>query len=122
MNFRWFLLVGAALCLIAVVGTALPTPSQAQSSDTVSGMVIDAAGPVAGAVVRVRATAISTTTDADGRFTLTNLSPGEAVNLTAWAPGYYVTGGQAYLPGTQNVVLTLIPHADADNPEYGWLS
>jgi hypothetical protein len=44
------------------------------------------------------------------------------VDLTAWAAGYYITGGQKYLLGTQDVVLTLTPHADADNPDYDWLS
>jgi hypothetical protein len=126
MKSRWLLLIGAMLGVSAVTWVALSAApvawSQAQPSDTVSGVVIDAAGPVAGATVRVRATNTSTMTDAEGHFTLTNLLPGEAVDLTAWAPGYYITGGQEYLPGADDVVLTLIPYSDADNPAYDWLS
>jgi nitrate/TMAO reductase-like tetraheme cytochrome c subunit len=126
MKFRWFLLIGATLGVSAVMWaalSALPVAwSQAPPSGTVSGVVIDAAGPVAGATVRVRATDLFTTTDAEGCFTLTNLPLGEAVDLTAWAPGYYITGGREYLSGADDVVLILIPHAAVDNADYDWLS
>jgi hypothetical protein len=82
MIFRWLLSIGAALGLSVMLGAAHAARFQAQSSTTVSGVVVDAVGPVAGATVRVRATDTSTTTDAAGHFTLTNLSPGEAVELT----------------------------------------
>jgi hypothetical protein len=121
MRLRWL-----ALALSAVTGAVLLVVAAAQAQapppDTVAGVVVDAAGPVAGATVRVRATAIAATTDAAGRFALTDLPPGEAVDLTAWAPGYYITGGQSFLPGTDGVVLTLIPHSDVDNADYEWLS
>jgi mono/diheme cytochrome c family protein len=57
-----------------------------------------------------------------GHFTLSGLTPGEPVDLTAWAPGYYIVGGQKYLPGAEDVTLTLTPHADTDNPDYAGLS
>ncbi|MFL6022648.1 MAG: carboxypeptidase regulatory-like domain-containing protein, partial [Marmoricola sp.] len=39
-------------------------------SSPITGTVRDAAGPVAGATVRFKASAVATTTDATGRFTL----------------------------------------------------
>lgn len=109
-----------AVALVMVI--ARPASSHAQSTRTVSGIVVDESGPVAGAIVRVRATDRCTTTDAEGRFTLTGLSQDEPVDLTAWAPGYFITGGTTYLPGADDVVLTLTVHTATDNPDYAWLS
>jgi hypothetical protein len=126
MKSRWLPLIGVVLGVSAVMWTVLSAApaaqSQAQFSGTVSGVVIDTAGPVAGATVRVRATDVAITTDGEGRFALTDLPSGEAVDLTAWAPGYYITGGRKYLPGAEDVVLTLVPYADTDNLDYDWLS
>ena len=104
---------------------ALGAPLYAQEgADTIRGVVQDEAGaPIAGAVVRVQTTAHATTTDARGRFTLTGLEEGVAVTLTAWAPGYYIGGGETrYFPGAEDVVLTLEAHAARDNPAYRWVS
>lgn len=90
--------------------------------DAVSGIVVDDHGPVAGATVSVQASDLAVTTDADGRFRLTGLRPGVPVVLTAFAPGYYIAGGDECLPGTADVELALAAHADQDNPDYQWLS
>lgn len=92
------------------------------NSTTLSGVVRDADGPVAGAVVRVQATTNATRSDGNGRFTLAGLSTGEAVSLTAWAPGYYIAGGEDQVPGKGEVVITLLPLLEQDNPDYVWLS
>jgi mono/diheme cytochrome c family protein len=89
---------------------------------TLTGVVRDVNGPVAGATVRVQTTTHFTESDGQGRFTLTALTPGEPVTLTAWAPGYYIGGGEAHLPGPDGVDLTLTAHATEDNPAYRWLS
>jgi hypothetical protein len=91
---------------------------------TISGVVLDDDGPVTGAVVRVQTTDLSTTTDAEGRFTLTGLiATSQPVTLTAWASGYYVVGGEeAYLPDTEGVELHLHAHTSEDNPDYTWLA
>jgi len=104
-------------------GASIQTPSPS-SPDKISGVVLDSEGnPVAGATVRAKTMEQSCTTGDDGHFTLSNLSPGKAVVLTAWAAGYYIGGGDtAYLPGTENVLLTLTTHANTDNPDYQWLS
>jgi len=89
---------------------------------TLAGIVRDANGPVAGATVRVQATTRVTESDGEGRFSLAELVVGQPVTLTAWAPGYYIGGGQAFLSGRDDVELTLIAHATEDDSSYQWLS
>lgn len=104
-------------------GALLQTPSLI-SPDSISGIVVDSEGsPIAGARVRVKTTELSSVTDANGFFLLDNLAPGRAVILTAWAEGFFIGGGEkAYLPGTDNVKLTITAHAAVDHPDYQWLS
>ena len=92
--------------------------------NTIHGSVMDPEGkPVAGATVRIKTTEQTSVTDEAGRFMLSNLTPGEAVILTAWASGYYIGGGsEAFLPGNGDVELTIAAHASVDNPDYQWLS
>jgi len=87
----------------------------------ISGRVLDEAGPVTGAVVRVQTTEFHTTTDVDGKFTLSGLASDEAVNLTAWKSGYYIAGVQEVSPGNREVEINLKTHTDTDNPDYAWL-
>lgn len=89
---------------------------------SLSGIVVDANGPVAGATVRVQTTDQVTTTSEDGRFTLYNLVEGVPITITAWATGYYNGGGVSYLPGAANVEIFLQSHSTEDNPDYDWLS
>ncbi len=107
-------LIGWVVGMLAACQSATPT--------TLSGVVRTPSGPISGAVVRIQTRPLWTTTDAEGRFIFTGLSPDEAVALTAWAPGYYITGGQTFLPGAEEVELVLQPHADTDNPSYLWVS
>jgi mono/diheme cytochrome c family protein len=41
--------------------------------------------------------------------------------LTASAPGYYIFG-DSYVPGDDDIVMTLEAHANQDNPGYEWIS
>lgn len=101
----------------------LVLPNCSAPQTTVSGFVYDQSSPVAGAIVRAQATELFTTTDAKGNFTLGRLSPGMPITLTAWAPGYYIAGGEtAYLPGEDKLELELIQHSEIDNPNYEWVS
>ncbi len=95
-----------------------------QSGNSISGTVLDEANvPIAGAVVRVKATEKFTTTDESGNFVFADLQPEESVILTAWAEGYYIGGGKdEYAAGTTEVKLILKKHAQDDNPDYKWLS
>jgi nitrate/TMAO reductase-like tetraheme cytochrome c subunit len=90
---------------------------------TISGLVVDQHGTVAGAVVRVQATDHSTITDSQGCFTLVGLPLDEPVTLTAWASGYFIVAGEeTFRPGISDVVLTLVSHDNVDNPDYEWVS
>jgi mono/diheme cytochrome c family protein len=90
--------------------------------DTVSGVVMDDDGPVAGASVRVQTTAHFAPTTADGRFTLSVAELGDGpFNLTAWAPGYFCVGPVEATAGQADVELHLHAHAAEDNPDYAWL-
>ncbi len=97
--------------------------AQSAPSTSVTGLVRDADGPIAGATVRVKATASATITGFDGRFVLAGLEPNNPVVLTAWARGYYIGGGdKEYLPGGADIEIILTRHCDRDNPDYTWLS
>ena len=100
---------------LSQVGESAPPPA-------ITGVVLDEHGPLSGATVRVQATTNAALTGDDGRFTLSGLTAGEPVTVTAWAPGYYIAGGDAYLPGTHDVELTLVAHTNEDNAGYAWLS
>jgi hypothetical protein len=89
--------------------------------NSISGLVQDEKGPLAGALVRVKGMAQAVLTDKDGTFTLSGLEAGQAVAVTAWAPGYYIGGGQPIQPGGEKMVITIKKHADDDNADYSWL-
>ncbi len=93
-----------------------------QSGLSISGTVRDAQGPVEGAVVRIQASSTADTTDADGKYLLQNLVPDQAVRISAWAHGYYITGGLAVDPGSDSVDFVLTPIHLADHPDYEWVS
>jgi hypothetical protein len=98
--------------------------SCSSGQNEISGVVLDEKGvPLAGAVVRVKATDKFTSTNNDGKFRLTALRAGESYLLTAWAPGYYIGGGEIeYAPGESNAEFVLTKHTDSDNPYYQWVS
>ena len=75
------------------------------SAASLSGMVVDASGPVPGAVVRVQATDNATTSDENGRFTLQDITGSSPVRVTAWANGYYIGGGFEYRLATLGLFL-----------------
>jgi hypothetical protein len=96
------------------------------SADAISGVVVDADGPVAGATVRVRATDNATVTAADGSFTLDGIAATTPVSVTAWAPGYFV-GWTSAAPASASasvdpITITIKPYYTTDNPDYTWFS
>ncbi len=98
----------------AVEGPTLPP-------DAVSGVVRDEDGPVDGATVRVQATTNETLTDEEGRFTLTGLSEGIAVTVSAWKHTYYCAKVEGVVPPASDVTLTLRAYQTTDNPGYIWI-
>ena len=98
-----------------------PAPEPILPPGVISGVVLDAEGPLAGAAVRVRLTENETTTAADGSFTLADLTMTEPLSVTAWAPGYYI-GWADSTPGLVPITITLKPHYTTDNLDYEWFS
>jgi mono/diheme cytochrome c family protein len=97
-------------------------PLVAVSDAYLSGVVLDASGPVAGAVVRVPATIKATLSDENGRFTLRGLLGSGPVRVTAWANDYYIGGGEAHTLGSADIVIMLTPLPVGDNEGYAWVS
>jgi hypothetical protein len=90
-------------------------------ADTIEGVVLDADGPVAGAVVRVQATTNQALTDGEGHFTLTGLSEGVAVTVSTWKDNYYCAKVEGVVPPASGIALTLRRYQTNDNPDYEWI-
>ena len=88
-------------------------------SKTISGVVVDTQGPVAGAIVRVQATENYTMTTEDGAFALSGITATLPVTVTAWFEGHY-NGWTPVESGAKPITITLKPHYTTDNPDYGW--
>jgi TonB-linked SusC/RagA family outer membrane protein len=61
---------------------ASPPPPATEQSRTLRGVVRDVSGPIAGANVIVKGTTNGAVTDIDGRFSLSNVSPGAVVQIS----------------------------------------
>ena len=78
-------------------------------------------GPsVAGALVSVRATGVSTLTGADGTFSLSAPGSASEVEVTAWFRGHYVASTRCPVP-SGGLELALRRYHTADNPGYQWV-
>lgn len=87
----------------------------------ISGKVVEGDQPVAGAVVRVQATAIVDTTDNDGQFILTGVTGTNFLMVTASKAGFYINGSLA-VPGDQPMTISLDKYIRWDDKKYSWLS
>jgi uncharacterized protein (TIGR03437 family) len=92
----------------------------AGDTGAITGVVTDGSRPVAGAVVRVQATSISTTTNERGEFTLKTAAAGPAA-LTGFATGYYNAGPVTAKPGDTGISIVLRKHPTADDLSYAWM-
>ncbi len=129
---QWALVGCIVLPALLVVLVACADQTDRDSSvrlpTTISGTVVNADGPIAGAIVQVQGTPNRTTTDARGAFTLHGQGLGvpHVVTVTAWAEGHYI--GWTNLdprrpsPEDEGIVITLRPLFDGDNHEYTWFS
>jgi hypothetical protein len=96
--------------------------SQGHEPKSISGVVQDGTGPVAGAIVRVQATTNHTTTNEQGSFTLSSIvSSSSQITITAWSDGYYIGWTRASL-GASDVCIKLEKYYTTDNYEYDWFS
>jgi hypothetical protein len=108
--------------------TAVPTiVNLTPLPPVVSGIIQNANGPVAGALVQIQGRDKKTTSAKDGTFTLSGFSGTTPVNITAWSDGYYV-GWVAVNPsapewkGSNHLKITLKPLPEKDNAKYPWFS
>ena len=99
MNRAWAVL-GALLGLLSC--TSRPA-SVAGSAGSIQGTVVDAAGPVALATVRIQATRVQALTDARGAFSLPVGTGTAAVTVSAWKQGCYCAKAERVAPGTRGV-------------------
>ena len=112
----FLLLLLVLLCFGTVVAVfAWPQPDTA----SISGIVTDTDGPVAGALVRVQTTANHTYTAEDGGFTIEGVPTAEGVTLVAWAEGY-IFGWTEASGGDDDIGIELHPHNRVDNAVYDW--
>ena len=74
-----------------------------------------------GAVVRQQTTTTSTISTADGSFTLSGVTEGISVTITAWHEGYH-PGGVEVVPPQTGVTITIKRHPTGDNPDHEWLT
>ncbi len=121
----WVLFVLVILGGVAVLASpsllaAGPTPTPVPA-DVIAGVVRDADGPIAGALVRLQNTENKATTGPDGTFSLSGITATEPVTVTAWAKGYYF-GWASTLPGKEPVTITLKRIPPTDNIDYPWKS
>ncbi len=117
-----------ALPPTAVVPTATPTlVNLTPFPHTIAGVVKDANGPVANAIVQLHGVQTQVRTNAQGAFQLFGLSGTTPITVTAWSDGYYV-GYTVMNPsapdwkGPNAVEILLKPVPQTDNTQYPWFS
>ena len=115
-------LLGIVVALAFVLATATARRMVALPP-TISGVVTNAAGPIAGAIVQVQGSPNQTTTAANGTFTLNGISATNPITLTAWSAGNYI-GWTMLDPNVPNwnpaqpITIRLEPHFTGDNFNY----
>ena len=122
----FFLLLGSIL----VLAVAIDFSSLGQGyrlPETITGLVVDANGPVGNALLQVQGTPLKTTTAQDGTFTLAGLGGATPLMLTAWVEGYFVGWAKVdpvspEIKAGQPVTITLKPLYTNDNHKYSWFS
>ena len=108
-------LAGILICAVLVVGLV---PGSNESA--ISGRVVDATGPIAGATVRVQATNNETVTDTNGQFVLEIGHAQDPVTISAWKHGYYTARATEVSVATSDLELVLHHYQSTDNPDYVW--
>lgn len=105
----------SALLLIPII-LAIAFPTRQPPPTTLSGQVVDAAGPVADADVRLQGEARFVRTDAAGRFTIANRAGRNT--LAAWKDGYFIATAAAS-PSPVSIKLRKLPAHDFE--DYHWI-
>jgi hypothetical protein len=105
-----------------------PTPVNLKPlPSTVSGSVVNAEGPVSGAIVQIQGTPNKTQTDQNGVFSFSGITGTTPLVISAWTNGHYngwvdVNPSAADWTGGSALKITLRPLPGRDNSEYPWYS
>lgn len=130
ISSRLLAVTGVFLILLGIATATFSTDDAVVTSlpSTIAGVVTNEAGePVAGAIVQIQATPITTETNEQGRFSFSELGGTDEIVFTAWAPNHY-NGWFRLDPRTTDweygtdIHITLKPLAMRDNFQYGWFS
>jgi len=126
IRFSFVLLFVGVLTALSLLALAHSAPVAATTEQVapategvISGQVVNAAGPVAGALVKVQLTDITTHSSEDGSFVLAGLTNGLPVTVTAWAQGHYIAWTTGTVGG-EPISLTLEAYYNSDNHQYEW--
>ncbi len=145
---RFGLWIGLGGALILVLALSLPAaaaklPALAPTATTapatpaaltpipsmISGTVVDANGPIAGAILQIKGKPNQTTTAQDGSFAFREGLGGTNLTIiTAWAPGHMVGWADldpakpVWKAGGTGVTITLKPLFTVDNNKYTWFT
>ncbi len=111
------LLLGLLAGLAAFALGRRAGPSSPAEPAFLTGRVVAAEGPLAGAVVRLKGTNVATSTDARGRFRLPR-SASPSARVTAWHDGHLI-GGTRLRPGPLTLRLSRLP--SHDHEAYEWV-
>ncbi len=74
-------------------------------SARISGQVLVDGNPYPDAVVRIQTTDMIAVTDQNGSFNFKGLPANEPHQISAWAHGFYIAGGQPIQAGTEDLVI-----------------
>jgi hypothetical protein len=111
------------ILLVMVAGSVVIILLSLQEQQIAHGVVRDETGPVTGAVIRLRGSERYVLTDAQGRFRLPSVTGDTGAQLTAWAPGHFVVGGDlADFTDSDGASLLIRRHPTTDNPDYAFIS
>lgn len=114
-NLVWLMTIAGAVAAVTALSVMTrPDPT------VITGTVMDTDGHgIGAAIVRIQATPTTAQTDAAGRFVLpVGTGP---VGVSAWAPGYFVGGGNEHTAGDE-IELTLTALPEGDFSDYAWVS
>ncbi len=116
----WRSLALTALAVLLILLVAAIVVTRIWHVEEVKGLVLEGQRPLAGAVVRVKATGYEITTDENGAFVLQGFPSAFRVHVTAWVDGYYVGGAVAW-PWKRTVEIPLQRYGVRDNTDYAWI-
>ena len=110
-------MLGRRMLIVPLLLALSGCPSR-DAGPSISGVVLDEKGPVAGATVRLGKRHHTVRTDEEGRFSYSGAPDSGEVNVSAFAAGYFITRVGAVAVGTRNLEIRLLPLVGVDDPAY----